>query len=430
MTASELKALLPFASEMQAQKINARIEHGNNVAAARSLGCAETQIRKAIKAAKRRQAHSQISSGPGWTPTEVTTLHDGHGNLMRTTLREQPEEAEDTGGFGAGEMRDGGGPYVVKGLSTYFNANGEQRGQWVKTRLDDQKREQAFREFVEELLQPVKGLAPLTPPPASVCEQLLSVYPIGDQHHGMYAEASQTGTDYNHEISTRLLTSHVDFLCSTAPPSGTAILLDVGDFHHANCSKNETPASGHQMHVTASYGKIMQTGAMALVTAVRRLLERHKKVIVWIMPGNHNPDAAFATALALSFFFHNEPRVSVDLDTSAFKYLRFGKNLIAAHHGDGPKMPSLPLIMAVDRPLDWAETEYRVWHCGHIHHKTVKEEPGCDVETHRTLAPSNSWDHKKGYRSKREMQRIDYHAETGEYNRQRCDAKTLLIHAA
>jgi hypothetical protein len=105
--------------------------------------------------------------------------------------------------------------------------------------------------------------------------------------------------------------------------------------------------------------------------------------------------------------------------------MRFGKNLIASHHGDGPKFSNLPLIMAVDRPQDWAETEYRVWHCGHIHHKTFKEEPGCDIETHRTLAPSNSWDHKKGYRSKREMQRIDYHSDLGECNRQRCDAKML-----
>ena len=32
------------------------------------------------------------------------------------------------------EMRDGGGAYVIKGLSTYFNANGEQRGQWSQQR--------------------------------------------------------------------------------------------------------------------------------------------------------------------------------------------------------------------------------------------------------------------------------------------------------
>jgi hypothetical protein len=315
--------------------------------------------------------------------------------------------------------------YVAKGVSTYYNAEGKPAGQWVKASINHEKQKDVFEKFVRDLCEPLKGLAPLASAPSAENQNLLSVYPIGDQHHGMYAEEEQTGTEYNTEISSKLLTTSIDFLCASAPNSGTALLLDVGDFHHANCSNNETPASRHAMHVTASYGKVMQTGAMALVYCTLRLLEKHQNVVVWIMPGNHNPDAAFATAMAISFYFHNEPRVTVDLGNSAFKFMRFGNNLIASHHGDGTKGANLPLIMAVDRPKDWAETEYRVWHCGHIHHKTFKEEPGCDIETHRTLAPSNSWDHKKGYRSKREMQRIDYHIELGECNRQRCDAKML-----
>lgn len=314
--------------------------------------------------------------------------------------------------------------YTLKGYS-HLTKTADGEPIWIKADADKERSVEKLREFISQLCEPVRNLSPLIPPPTIENSQLLSVYPIGDQHHGMYAEAEQTGVEYNTEVSARSLTTSVDFLCASAPSSGTALLLDVGDFHHANDSSNQTPASHHQMHVTASYGKVMQTGAMALVQCTLRLLEKHQNVVVWIMPGNHNPDAAFATALAMSFYFHNEPRVTVDLGNSAFKFMRFGKNLIASHHGDGPKFSNLPLIMAVDRPQDWAETEYRVWHCGHIHHKTVKEEPGCDIETHRTLAPSNSWDHKKGYRSKREMQRIDYHFNLGECNRQRCDAKML-----
>ena len=329
-------------------------------------------------------------------------------------------------GIAPGHFESGTAPGFTMGkVTVQRGATGAVERTWERQSPDDAERESNFRQFIEELCEPMKGLAPIVPRPPSANDKLISVYPIGDQHHGMYSEAAQTGDEYNTDISTRVLTTSVDFLCASAPASGTALLLDVGDFHHANCSNNETPASRHAMHVTASYGKVMQTGAMALVHCTLRLLEKHQNVVVWIMPGNHNPDAAFATALAISFYFHNEPRVTVDLGNSAYKFMRFGNNLIASHHGDGPKFSNLPLIMAVDRPKDWAETEYRVWHCGHIHHKTVKEEPGCDIETHRTLAPSNAWDHKKGYRSKREMQRIDYHYDLGECNRQRCDAKML-----
>ena len=384
--------LYDFATDRQAEFLRAVEQHGSERAANNALGLANDVVGRSVRAVRAKAAlagyapgHWSSGTAAGYQMGKVTVQRDRDGIVERVWERQHPGQVEAA---------------------------------------------DALQRTIAAMLEPIRGLAPLTPLPPATSDMLLSVYPIGDQHHGMYAEAAQTGADYNTDISAGLLETHVDFLCRSAPPSGTAILLDVGDFHHANDSNNETPQSKHAMHVTASYGKVMQTGAMMLVNATRRLLEKHATVIVWIMPGNHNPDAAFATALAISFYFHNEPRVQVDLGNSAFKYLRFGKNLIAAHHGDGPKLANLPLIMAVDRPDDWAATEYRVWHCGHIHHKTFKEEPGVDVETHRTLAPSNAWDHKKGYRSKREMQRIDYHFETGEWNRQRCDAKSIMERAA
>lgn len=379
--------LYDYCTDRQREVLEALEALGSGAAVAEQLGVHRSFPSAALKAVQKKAAsegyapgHFTSGTAPGFAMGKVTVQRGPGGTIERTWERQSPDAREAT---------------------------------------------DALQKFVEELAEPIKGLAPLTPAPALAAEDILSIYPIGDQHHGMYAEAEQTGAEYNTDISSGLLTTAVDFLCASAPPSGTALLLDVGDFHHANDSNNETPQSKHAMHVTASYGKVMYSGAMMLVHATLRLLQKHSRVHVWIMPGNHNPDAAFATALAISFYFHNEPRVDVDLGTSAFKFMRFGKNLIGSHHGDGPKFANLPLLMAVDRPEDWAATEYRVWHCGHIHHKTFKEEAGCDLETHRTLAPSNAWDHKKGYRSKREMQRIDYHAETGECNRQRCDVKML-----
>ncbi len=371
--------------------------------------------------ARREQAASDLASGVYASKAEAARAI----GLAPTTFKSWLEK-EARKGFAPGHFQSGTAPgFKIGKVTIQRNAKGAVERTWERQSPEQGQAQGALEAFVRDLCEPIKGLAPLTPPPAHSSDNLLSVYPIGDQHHGMYAEAEQTGTEYNTAISAELLTTSIDYLCATAPPSGTAILLDVGDFHHANCSNNETPASRHAMHVTASYGKVMHSGAMALVHCTLRLLEKHAKVIVWIMPGNHNPDAAFATALAMSFYFHNEPRVEVDLGNSAFKFLRFGKNLVGAHHGDGPKAADLPLIMAVDRPQDWAETEYRVFHCGHLHHKIAKEYPGVDVEHHRTLAPSNAWDHKKGYRSKRECQRIDYHYDLGECSRQRCDLKTV-----
>lgn len=296
---------------------------------------------------------------------------------------------------------------------------------WQKVDVDKAELEAQFKAFVEELSRPLTGLAPYVPPPSIADEKLLAVYPIGDHHHGMKSDPDETGEAYDCKIATRRLTAAVDHLCATAPATKQALLLNLGDYFHANDSSNQTPASGNIMDVDTRFGQVFDTGAMALIHCVLRLLEKHTTVHVWNMRGNHDPDAAQALAVAMAFYFHNEPRVIVDRGTSLYKFMRFGKNLIASHHGHGAKANDLPLLMAVDRPDDWAATEHRIWHLGHFHHKSMKEHPGCDVEIHRTLAGSDAWHAGKGYRSKRDMQVIIYHDELGEVQRSRFDPKML-----
>lgn len=315
--------------------------------------------------------------------------------------------------------------FKVKGISTYFNADGVASGQWVKSTADAERQAEMFKAFIAELCEDVKGKAPTITPPATTDNQLLAVYPIGDHHHGMYAEGAETGSHYDCSIASRTLETAVDYLAALAPPAETALLINLGDYYHANDSTNETPGHGNRLDVDTRYGQVMYSGAMALVRCVLRLLEKHQRVVVWNMRGNHDPDAAMSLAMAMCFYFHNEPRVEVDMGSSLYKYFRFGNNLLASHHGHGAKGGDLPLLMATDRKEDWGQTEHRTWHCGHIHHKTAKEYPGVVVETHRTLAGSDAWHAGKGYRSKRDMNAIVYHVDFGEVQRTRFDMQMV-----
>ena len=315
--------------------------------------------------------------------------------------------------------------YLVKGVSTLYGPDGEVKAQWVKSTADAEAREELFRQWVEVEVEQIKGLSPYVSPPTFCDSDILAVYPIGDQHHGMYADAKETGDAYDCKIAERRLGGAIGHLASSSPPAETALLLNLGDYFHADDSRNVTPEHGNKLDVDTRYSSVMMSGATALIQAVLRLLEKHKTVHVWNMPGNHDPHAAVALSMAMHFYFHNEPRVIVDMGASLYKYMRFGKNLIASHHGHGAKPNDLPLILAVDRPEDWAATTHRVWHCGHIHHKTLKEHPGVDVETHRTLAGTDAWHAGKGYRSKKDMSVIIYHREFGEVQRTRFDMQML-----
>lgn len=375
--------LASYATVRQLEYLEAIDKHGSSRKAAKALGVHRTAIDRSMQALKKRAALQ------GYSPAH---------NMTRT-------------------VPDG---FKVKGVSSLY-VDGKLSSQWVKSSADDERREQMVREFVEELTAGVAGMAPSVQAPSVTDSDLLAVYPIGDHHHGMYSDSDETGANYDCKISASLLETAVDYLASITPPTERALLINLGDFFHANDSTNETPGHGNKLDVDSRYGKVMHSGGLALVKCVLRLLEKHRTVTVWNMRGNHDPDAAFALALAMSFYFNAEPRVHVDMGPSLYKYMRFGNNLLGSHHGHGAKAGELPLLMANDQPKDWGETEHRVWHCGHIHHKTQKEYVGCTVETHRTLAGPDGWHHGKGYRSKRDMNAIIYHREWGEIQRSRFD---------
>lgn len=385
----ELRALTQFATVRQLEFIDSIIKHGSNNRAASALGCNRRTVDVAIANLRRRAALM------GHSPE-----HD----MTRTV----PE------GF------------RVRGVSTYYDKDGKPAGQWVKSTADEAQREQMIRDFVEHLATDARGVCPPIPAPEHTDSDLLAVIPMGDPHFGMYAWAKESGDDFDLKLAEELTCKAIDRLVVASPNAETGLLINLGDFFHADNSSNQTPASGHALDVDTRYPLVMQVGLRALVYCIKRMLTKYKKVKFWMMPGNHDPHSSFAVALCVSAFFDGNPRVEVDLNPSLYKYMRFGKVLIGAHHGHGAKPANLPGVMACDRAKDWGNTDFRYWYCGHIHHKFVdKEHPGVMVETFRTLAPRDAWHSGKGYRAGRDMNLIVHHREYGEIQRTRCDAAML-----
>lgn len=381
---------LDYATPRQREVLEAVTRYGTGQAAAIALGINKSVPADTYAAVKKRAAHR------GFSPD-----HD----MTRTV----PEG------------------YRVKGVSTYYNREGKPTGQWVKSTADDKAREAMIRAFVETLAQEQAGLAPMVAGPVDFDDDLLAVYPLGDPHFGMFAWGEEAGEDFDLKTADRLTRGAIDRLVMSTPACGHALLLNLGDFFHADDSKNATPGHGHALDVDTRYGKVMRVGLAAMVHCTLRLLERHAHVTVKNLAGNHDPHSSFALALAMDAWFRNDPRVTINLGPSLYYYYRFGSVLIGAHHGHGAKAADLPAIMANDRARDWGETTHRVWHCGHIHHHTLaaKEYTGCEVETHRTLAPGDAWHAGKGYRAKRDAKAIVYHREHGEDMRVRCDVTRI-----
>lgn len=384
----DLSHLYEFCTVRQLEIIQAIEKHGGQRAAARALGCNKGNVDDALRAVKKKAALRGISPE-----------HD-----MQKAVP------------------DG---YMVKGVSTYYDKNGKPRGQWVKSTVDSARQEQIMREAISLLSEEVKGLSPLVAKPKRSSSELLTVIPIGDPHHGMYAWALEAGDDFDSDIAKRITLGAVDRLMESAPHTDTCVILPLGDVFHANDQSNVTPGHKHQLDVDSRFVRVLQIGIETYRHAVIRALEKHQNVIVRFVSGNHDPQSIWALAFTIHAYFSNNPRVQVDLSPSKFWYYRFGSVLIGATHGDTVKHDQLLGVMAADRAADWGATKHRYWYTGHVHHQSVREYPGVICESFRTLAAKDAYAAGHGYRAGRDMVAIVHHKDHGEIERHRCDIGML-----
>ncbi len=305
--------------------------------------------------------------------------------------------------------------HYAKGVSTLIDGEGNIKLQWVKSQayLDDLKK--TAEEIVEGLT--IKAKKPVPAPKQNV-KDLLTCYPCGDPHIGLYAWSEECGDDFDCEIAERNLSSAIDRLVNAAQPTEEALIANLGDFFHADNQTGVTVRSGHKLDVDTRKQRVMVIGVRIMTHLIDTALTKHKHVTVINEVGNHDDESSFVLSLILEAHYKEEARVDIDLSPATFHFYRFHKVLIGITHGYQCKADKLGQIMAADRKEDWGETDFRYWLVGHIHHTSKKEVPGCIIESFRTLAAKDAWHSASGYRSGRDMVRITYHKDYGEVGRE------------
>lgn len=307
--------------------------------------------------------------------------------------------------------------FLVKGVSSYYDKDGALRGQWVKSTQDADR----IREILDAAC--IAMAADLPRLPARKAEgkhynqQIMACYPMGDPHIGMLAWAAECGADWDLSIAERVHCGVMHDLVNRAPDSEWGLIANLGDAFHYDSMAPVTPRSGHLLDADGRYAKMVDIGIKVMRQCIESALAKHKFVRVVNVPGNHDQTGAIWLSRVLAHMYGDEPRVVVDQTPSAFLYVEFGRNLIGLHHGDTCKMDKLPGVMAADRPEAWGRSKHRYWWTGHIHHESVKEFPGCLVESFNTNAPKDAYATQGGWRSREQSKCIVLHAEMGEIAR-------------
>jgi len=379
-------------TEAQQAALDAVEEHGSIRAAAKATGRDKRNLQRAVKRAKAAQARQ------GWSPEHdmVKTCPDG---------------------------------YTVKGTSTLYttgkDGSTKLAAQWVKTNQDHQRQLEIIQQQVEAWTETAKGCIEPVKPPAAASADLMTVYPMGDPHLGLYCWAAEVGENFDLHIAERDLCAAVDFLVEQSPPSERGVLINLGDFFHADNMAGVTARSGHHLDMDGRLQKMMDVGVRTLRRCIHRMLEKHQCVEIINAPGNHDEVLARALNVLFRNVYENEPRITVHDAPTMRHYIRHGKCLIGVVHGHQTKDPDLPGIMATEKAEEWGQTKHRYFFRGHHHHDSRKEYNGCIVEQFRTLAPGDAYAVGSGYLSGRDMKAIVMHSEYGERARFTCGIDVL-----
>lgn len=304
---------------------------------------------------------------------------------------------------------------AAAGYSTLYDEDGKKIMQWVKTRAVQQQ----WQDIINAVLERIPKL--ITPRPTvlrkvSGANDLLALYPLADLHIGLYASVMDGGANWRLEDTVTLVKACIDDLIARTPAASVAVVANIGDLTHIDNGTNRTPKSGAVLDADGRYIEVVQAAMEIAVYTIDRVAQHHQQVTVIWQTGNHDEATALVLQTALATLYRNDARIHVHQSGKRTHVIQHGQVALGFTHGDTIKAKNLPLIMAVDYPDIWAATRFRVFHCGHIHHKTVDEMIGCTVESHQSPAPRDAWHENSGYRSLHSMCSIVYN-HRGEYSR-------------
>jgi hypothetical protein len=230
---------------------------------------------------------------------------------------------------------------------------------------------------------------------------------ILDVHLGSLSWAAETGKDYDVDISKnryeailRELLALAGGVCSRPEQ----ICLPIGnDFLHIDTERGST--TGDTLVDTDTRAtRVFEIGKEVLIHAIDSLLPRTGRVIVPVVPGNHDQFSMNHLGQTIAAWYRNAGgRVQVDFRPPLRKYVQWGRCLLGFTHGSEEKRARLPMLMAAEQAEMWAKTKHRAWRVGHLHHRAQYLVPtgetidGVYVRQSMALADRDAWHTRKGF---------------------------------
>jgi UDP-2,3-diacylglucosamine pyrophosphatase LpxH len=384
---NRLRLAMPYATPKQRAVIEEYLSHeeGPGSKTANALSVNPSSVTRALHGALARLDRQQHKSPRGFEAVKVST--NGKGDVTAVKHRPIPDE-------------DLPPPpdHVVRGVSTLYDASGEVSARWVKTQRTAEQQWQGFVEATERHVEQYRGAAGVSVgPKATPMPSVRAYYVLGDMHVGLLSWAKETGRNMDLKTIVSLGIEATSSLVVRTMAAEEAVLVNVGDFFHADDNTNRTPNGKNVLDVDSRYGKVAEAGFSLMRDMITLLRQKHRTVRVVNARGNHDPHLAIALYAFLKALYSQDPNVIIEEPYRPLQTFMYGKNLVGVTHGDGMKMTKIPEVLATQCRKDWSKAEYCWVATGHIHHKQKLEQGGVVVESFNTLNTADHWHAAHGF---------------------------------
>jgi hypothetical protein len=368
-------------SDRHLEVLQAVIDNGSNNKAAKALGCTRRTVDKMLKRLEGVAANQAVAP---------------HRDVNRETME----------GFEA------------KRVSTAYNSDGDIALQWVIQEPEKRSMRQKLDAMMEGMKDDLAGFKAPVKAPKKVNSDYLAMYIIGDHHFGLLADSEykMDDADWDVKIATQILVDATSKLADRVGDAETAVLCNIGDFFHAD-SSNDTTHKGTKVDVDGRQARTFKLAGRLFQVLIDKLLERHRRIVIVNVRGNHDYDMACYLSSAIELLYQKEKRVEVLPNYSKFIHMQWHNCLFVFHHGDRIKHEQIFQTVVKNLDKQWSESKNRYCHLGHIHHHMAREISSFHLEHHGCLAASDSWHSDMGYSSERSMTAIVYHKQNGEDSR-------------
>ena len=278
----------------------------------------------------------------------------------------------------------------VKSVKFWQNMGGDNRFSVVVKSEDD-----ILKTQTKELTEFVESYSPIVEADYISKEDSVA-YEISlpDIHYG-----KSTGQTLD-EVEDEYMNVVKDLLNKSEGLNIEKIILPIGNDGMNSEGMSKATTKGTPQQDSAEWQETF-VGYCSLMVRAICYLARTAPVDVVVIQGNHDYERMFYSGEFLRAFFLNDARVSVDNSYDSRKYYNYGVNMIMFTHGDKEKPAEMPLIMATEEPMLFANAKFREVHCGHLHKEMVNEYRGVKVRFIPSICGNDAWHKMMGYEAKR-----------------------------